>query len=119
MQDSKNSSRSPSSSGPPFHVAWIVALVVGIAIGIVGDRFIAPRVFPSSANAFNARPNNPRNAPNARPAAPQAVDATVYKIAVEDSPAKGPADALVTIVESSDFECPFCKRVVPTVHEIE
>ena len=31
----------------------------------------------------------------------------------------GPADALVTIVESSDFECPFCKRVVPTLKQLE
>ncbi len=33
-------------------------------------------------------------------------------------PAKGPDDAAVTIVEFSDFECPFCKRVVPTIDQI-
>src|SRR3712207_5299911 len=32
--------------------------------------------------------------------------------------AKGPADALVNIVEFSDFECPFCGRVVPTLERI-
>ena len=42
----------------------------------------------------------------------------VYRVPLDDSPVKGPADALVTIVESSDFECPFCKRVQPTLKQI-
>lgn len=37
----------------------------------------------------------------------------------EGHPARGPADAPVTIVEFSDFECPFCSRVVPTMDQIK
>jgi predicted DsbA family dithiol-disulfide isomerase len=33
-------------------------------------------------------------------------------------PAKGPADAPVTIVEFSDYQCPFCRRAEPTVQEV-
>ena len=35
-----------------------------------------------------------------------------------DGPAKGPESAPVTIVEFSDFECPFCKRIYPTLNQI-
>lgn len=31
---------------------------------------------------------------------------------------KGPADAPITIVEFSEFECPFCKRVYPTLQQL-
>ena len=44
----------------------------------------------------------------------------VYKVPLKgNEPQKGPNDALVTIVEISDFECPFCGRVEPTLKEIE
>lgn len=36
----------------------------------------------------------------------------------ENENIKGPADAKVTIVEYSDFECPFCGRVTPTIAQI-
>jgi protein-disulfide isomerase len=35
------------------------------------------------------------------------------------TPIKGPASAKVTITIFSDFQCPFCKRVEPTLAEIE
>jgi protein-disulfide isomerase len=42
----------------------------------------------------------------------------VYKVPVQDEPQKGPNNALVTIVEFSDFQCPFCKRVNSTVDKV-
>src|SRR5687768_15028493 len=38
--------------------------------------------------------------------------------APNDSPQRGPDDALVTIVMWSDYQCPFCKRVEPTLTRI-
>jgi protein-disulfide isomerase len=55
-------------------------------------------------------------APPPSPAAPSA--GTVYKVDIAGAPVKGAKDALVTIVQFSDFQCPFCSRVEPTIDKV-
>lgn len=41
------------------------------------------------------------------------------RVATEDSPAKGPEDAPVTIVEFSDFQCPYCRLLQDPLSQVE
>ncbi|MBJ18595.1 MAG: thioredoxin domain-containing protein [bacterium] len=76
---------------------------IGRATAVLGDLEIAAA--PAGA-ARAGRPNRP--------------DANrEYDVDVDDAPIKGGDDAIVTIVEWSDFQCPFCNRVTPTLAQIE
>jgi protein-disulfide isomerase len=45
--------------------------------------------------------------------------AATYKATLDDAVTKGNAEALVTLIEWSDFQCPYCSRVTPTMKELE
>ena len=42
-----------------------------------------------------------------------------YEIAINGAPIQGPDDAPITIVEYSDFQCPYCARAEKTIKEIQ
>jgi protein-disulfide isomerase len=52
------------------------------------------------------------------PPAPEA-DTTIYPVKPGDAPSKGPANAALTMIVFSDFQCPFCKRIEPTLAELQ
>ena len=54
-----------------------------------------------------------------RPSRPSGPDREKeYDVDLAGAPTQGPDDAVVTIVEFSDFQCPFCNRVTPTLAKI-
>jgi protein-disulfide isomerase len=40
------------------------------------------------------------------------------EVSANGRPARGPSDAVVEIIEFSDFQCPFCLRSQPTISQI-
>lgn len=47
-----------------------------------------------------------------------ALTAPTVNVTADDDPFFGPPDGLVTIIEFSDFECPYCRRVQPTLKRL-
>ena len=71
----------------------------------------AVKNMPAAAAPGAAKPRGPQ------PGRPD--PKVTYKVDVGQAAVKGPEDALVTVVEWSDFQCPFCKRVNPTMAKIQ
>jgi protein-disulfide isomerase len=82
----------------------------GTPIGQLYASFMAGAKTGPSAPAANApNPNAPK---------PPAAGAEVYKVAVADAATKGGKQPKVTIIEFSDFQCPFCSRVNGTLDQL-
>jgi len=94
------------SNWSAFIGACTVCTILGFAVGQrVGTR------------GSVAAPIKQAQAVNNAPAVPGSDQ--IFKVALGDAPQKGDADAKVTIVEWSDFQCPFCGRVIETLQQIE
>lgn len=66
------------------------------------DKWIAEKTRKTPVEVYLKKPQRP-----------------VFDVNIKDAPFKGSADAKVTIVEYSDFQCPFCSKASATVAEIE
>ena len=113
---------SENSSG---RATIIAAVLVSFSI-IGGSFFIADSLDRTTdqlelatealADLELAAPSAGGRAPS-RPSRPDADKE--YDVEVGDAPIKGGENAKVTIIEFSDFQCPFCNRVSPTLAQIE
>ena len=85
-------------------VGAVAGFVFGQAIGAKGGLGTPLK---AAVVADNNAPSKPKG------------DEQIYKVILGGAPVKGSDDAKVTIVEWSDFQCPFCGRVMPTLKQIE
>jgi protein-disulfide isomerase len=94
-------------------VGFLFSAVVGFAVGYSVNQAKTG----ATPSADSGKKTAPTPSAAAKPGAEPETD--IYKVPVGGSFAHGPSDALVTIVVFSDFQCPFCGRVVPTLKQLE
>lgn len=63
-------------------------------------------------------PSKKKPLPSAAPSAPRPAPTNVQFDDLKGRPQEGPDNAKLTLVIFSDFHCPFCKRVEPTIDQI-
>lgn len=85
-----------------YAVVTVLAFAAGVLLGYVTWGM-------NSARTAAQTVNQPSGAASEAPATEQP-QYTRYDIPTENSYALGPKDAPITIVEFSDYECPFCRR---------
>jgi protein-disulfide isomerase len=91
----------------------IIDAQLAAAKGLIAAGLPAHEVYPAlCARNIAAEPARPE-----RP--PESEDTTIWSVPVEpEDPVRGSADALVTIVVFSDFQCPFCGRLESTLDRL-
>jgi protein-disulfide isomerase len=119
MKSESAGPRSVSTPAKSFDLSSF-AIFVGVLV-ILGVSFVTMlrlNRLTERVNTLEAELAG-RSAP-ARARTAEGPDPTVvHKVETAGAPSKGPETAPVTIVEFSEFECPFCKRVDPTLKQIE
>ena len=111
------------SSGAPLVVASLI-----LATSILGAAFMVQSSLDRAATELGevlaalqkARADAPVARTPSRRARPGRPDPDKrYQVDVSGAPSKGAPDAKVTLVEFSDFQCPYCARVGPTLERVQ
>ena len=95
-------------SMPRRNLRWLYWLPVAFVLGLAAGYLIFALPLTKQLSSANAELAALRSGGDPAAAVPQNVKR--YDIPTEGFPSYGPKDAPITIVEFSDYECPYCKQ---------
>jgi protein-disulfide isomerase len=104
----------------------LIAAAALMALSILGSGFVMSSSLDRGTEKLDTLVAAIKDMPAPVAAAPVAVARAGkpdpnkrYDIKLANSPVKGPKDASIEIVEWSDFQCPYCSRVGPTLEQVQ
>src|SRR5262245_66033 len=112
MIENKQQPEPAASSSPRFDslamltLSGVVIMLIISLVNVWNLKQLRDRVATLEAVIAPARASGPD--PN-----------RIHEVKTVGAFAKGPEAAPVTLIEFSDFQCPFCAKVAPTIKQIE
>jgi protein-disulfide isomerase len=101
----------PQTGVPPLARIYLTSAAIAAAVSLfAAGMFFAGFYTRETMDDDPAVAASPAASVAGQQAAAQPTVPAVVDVSVDDDPARGPEDAAVTIIEFSDFQCPYCGR---------